>query len=100
MNIFKLFKGAEFDYDRRKEENVFNFSIFLFMTTLNRKRSFVIRLNIDTHIERNKLYHPEKLSEDNRTGAKHAKHGIQTITQNLQNRSHHKRKRTGRRLKQ
>ena len=38
MNIFKLLKGAKFDHDQIKEENVirnFKFSIFLFLTTLN-----------------------------------------------------------------
>ena len=37
MNILKLFKGAQFDYDQRKEENVirnWNFKFFLFLTTL------------------------------------------------------------------
>ena len=37
VNILKLFKGAKFDYDQIKEENIirsFNFSNFLFLTTL------------------------------------------------------------------
>ena len=38
VNILKLFKGAKFDYDQIKEENVnqeLKFSIFLFLITLN-----------------------------------------------------------------
>ena len=37
VNILKMFKGAKFDYDEIKEENVMrsrNFQIFLFLTTL------------------------------------------------------------------
>ena len=39
VNIFKLLKGAKFDYDQIKEENVirnlnFHF-VFLFLTTLS-----------------------------------------------------------------
>ena len=39
VNILKLFKGAKFDYDHIKEENVkkqLKFSFFLFLTTLTK----------------------------------------------------------------
>ena len=39
VNILKLFKGAKFDYDHIKEENVksnWNFHFFLFLTTLTK----------------------------------------------------------------
>ena len=43
VNIFKLFKGAKFDYDQIKEENVSGieiFNFFLFLTTLRYENYF------------------------------------------------------------
>ena len=42
MNIFKLLKGAKFDYDQIKEKKCYQelkFSIFLFLTTLRVRRN-------------------------------------------------------------
>ena len=42
MNILKLFKGAKFDYDQRKEcYHELKFSNFLFLTTLIIKKGYI-----------------------------------------------------------